>query len=86
MYKTIIGSICLFSSFFFVWGEFGLLRHYEEKQLLVEKQHSLLALKKEIGVVDQELYDWKTDTFYLEKMAREELGMGHKDEVVYVMH
>lgn len=84
LYKLILSGFLVFAVYFFLWGEFGIVRHYHVQQELYQKQQELLVLKKDLKGIEQELEKWKNDPFYLEKMAREELGMGRKDEVVYI--
>jgi cell division protein FtsB len=67
-----------------VWSEFGLLQHYTVGQELASKQQELISMRSEIDSIKQEIACWKSDPFYLEKMAREELGMGYKNEVMYL--
>jgi cell division protein FtsB len=85
LYKTIIIGFFVFASYFFVYGEFGIARYYDLKQEISVKKVALASLKKEILYVAQELRAWKSDPFYLEKMAREDLGMGYKNEFMYLV-
>ncbi len=67
-------------SFFGNQGWFALYKgHQQLKSLKYEVQHSqqmIDSLKKEIDRL-------KNDTSYLEKIAREKLGMARRDEKIY---
>jgi len=67
-----------------MWGEFGIAKHYGLQRELNDKKIELLALRDEVTGIEREIDRWKKDSFYLEKMAREELGLGGKGEVVYL--
>lgn len=85
IYQTIICLLVLFSSTFFICSDFGIIKHYQASCQVDEAHHDLNALKKEIVLIEKEIYNWKTDSFYVEKMAREDLGMGYRDEIVYLL-
>jgi len=84
LYKTIIISLFTFFSCFLVWSEFGLVKHYLMANNVSKKKNELFLIKKEVKALEKEIINWKTDSFYLEKMAREELGMGYEGEVLYL--
>ena len=84
LYKFLILCIAIFSLSFLTWSEFGLIKHFRIKKEFCKKQHELIALQKEVKKLKKKLTAWKTDPFYIEKMAREELCMGYPNEVVYL--
>lgn len=84
VYQLVLGLFVSFSCYLFICGEFGIIKHYFVKKEVESKQRELLLLQNEIGEIQDDLHDWQHDPFYLEKMAREELGMGYRDEIVYV--
>jgi len=84
IYRSILGIFSLSALTFFIGGEFGLKRHYQVRTELSEKRQLLLALANEVKEIKQKIAQWKSDPFYLEKMAREELGMGRRSERVYL--
>ena len=52
---------------------------------LEAKRKELLVVKGEIEEIKKELSNWRSnDLFCLEKMAREEFGMGRKGETLYL--
>jgi cell division protein FtsB len=85
VYKLVLFGFVFFCCSFFVFGEYGIVRHFSINKELYEKQRELSSLSDEIKALKQELVSWKTDPYYMEKIAREELGMGYKDEVVYLL-
>lgn len=78
----IIAVISMFL-FFFLSGNDGLVAlfqaHLENKNL----EHQITDLEKTIDSLKVTIEKLKTDTSYIERMAREKLGMAGKDETVY---
>ena len=79
----LIGALALML-FFLVFGEWGLL-HYqrlsEERRLLEERSQ---ALQRENELLREKIYRISKDDRYLEKIAREELGLVRKGEIIYL--
>lgn len=84
VYKTLLSGAFLFFFYCFVWSDFGLIKHYAVSCQVRASRASLVMLKKDINLLERTVCSWKSDPFYLEKIAREELGMGYKDEVLYL--
>ena len=70
--------------FFLVFGEWGLL-HY---QRLSEERRSLeqrsQALQRENELLREKIYRITKDDRYLEKIAREDLGLAKKGEIIFL--
>ena len=77
-------SVLVLMLFFLVFGEWGLL-HYrrlsEERRLLEERSQ---ALQRENELLREKIYRIGKDDRYLEKIAREELGLVRKGEIIYL--
>lgn len=61
----------------------GLLGLYHRKQEQARMEERLAQLQAENQKLRAEIERLKTDPAYLEKVAREELGMVHQDELVF---
>lgn len=85
LYQALFTTLCVVFVCVFVFSEHGLIRHYVMNQELQAKKKKLLALQIEVDNLKQELLCWNNKSFFLEKMAREELGMGAPNEFLYVM-
>jgi cell division protein FtsB len=75
--------LAVFVVYSFFSGPYGFLRIFS---LLKEKKEIKLETKKlEAQIMDMEIRKekLKNDTLYLEKEAREKLGMARKDEKIY---
>ena len=83
IYQTLFFGCSFLFICFFIWSEFGLLKHYEMNKELHSCKQRFCALKKEVKLLEQEIVNVKNDSFYIEKMAREDLGMGYKGEILY---
>lgn len=69
--------------FFYLFGKQGLsvilTLKQENRQLVQEIQD----IETDIGQLQKTISTWKTSSFYLEKMAREQLHMARPDDHVY---
>lgn len=54
----------------------------KENQLLEEK---ITTQQQEIEKLSEKIHTWNTSTLKKEKIAREELQMAHKDDIVYFL-
>lgn len=70
--------------FFLVFGEWGLL-HYQrladERRSLEERSQ---ALQRENELLREKIYRISKDDRYLEKIAREDLGLAKKGEIIFL--
>jgi cell division protein FtsB len=75
--------ILLIALVFFLFGNSGfrkMIRRYWEMHRLKTR---LTELVKENTVLKKEIYDLETNSSYIERMARKELGLISSDEVEY---
>lgn len=84
-YKLILFSLVIIFTYFIVYGEVGLYAYYSSKEQVEKEKTKLVKVCKQIDDLEQEVANWNSDNFYLEKMAREDLCMGHKDEIIYLV-
>ncbi len=75
-------SICMWVYLFGMHGFYYLLALREECEHTRQK---MIAKKEELQVVQEQIIAWNVHSFYKEKMAREQLQMAHKDEVIYYL-
>ena len=80
----IIAGITLSVVFFTLKGPRGLnqLLLVNEQVQLLEEEKNILA--REIEHLKNQIKESKESRFFLEKHAREELGLSREDEIVYV--
>jgi len=83
MYRVIFSGSVLFCAYFLIWSDVGLFRYYAVKKQIEVRKREFSALRQEVQEIEGEIAKWESNPFYLEKMAREELGMGYPDEKVY---
>jgi cell division protein FtsB len=72
-----------FILFFTVFGDKGLLRIYELRQDKERIEARLDSTKKENEKLKQEIVALSSDHRYLESIARKDLGLFHRNEVIY---
>lgn len=76
----ILGAAC-----FFITGSNGLLsvRKLDQEHAILQAQ--IVQEQREIEKLKCKIHDWKTNDFYKEQCAREQLQMARPDEEVYVL-
>ena len=69
--------------FVYFFGAYGVmvLSKIDRDNCFLEKE--IIKIKKQNEVLEQEIVCWENDPFYKEKLAREVLQMGKKEEIVY---
>lgn len=70
----------VFLIYFFLPTYLNLRKHKQHNEAL---DKMLVALEKENSNLKAEIYKLKNDPLYIEKIAREELGMMRPGEVIY---
>ncbi len=83
--RWILLGMLLFLGFVFLSGPKSILKLYA----LVQYKHELLQkteqLKQRSQELDEEIERLKTDSSYIEKIAREKYGLKHKREEVVII-
>ena len=75
-------SIC---AWVYLFGAHGFSYLRSLKTSCQETECALVRKESEIARLQQEIIDWNVHSFYKEKMAREQLQMARKGEVVYLL-
>jgi cell division protein FtsB len=75
-----VAALLLYSLFF---GRASVIRIYQSFLDVKKKEHVLARERKEMDSLSVQNQRLKSDTAYMEKIAREKLGMARKDEKVY---
>lgn len=84
--RKILGTILLLVSvmvFFTFFGDKGLLQVYRLRKELREIEGANRGLEKENERLRTEIHQLRTNRDYIEELARRELGLVKKGEVVY---
>ncbi len=68
-----------------IFGQMGIIKFFERNEEIKIEKHKIARLEGKIKKVEKELARWKADDFELERMAREELAMGDKNEKVFIL-
>jgi cell division protein FtsB len=77
-------SLLVFVSFVF-FGERGVKSYYKLKSDVKYEQKKVKALGLEVANLKKQIDEIKDDEFYKEKFAREDLLLGDKEELIYVL-
>ena len=73
----------LFICYIYLGGDYGLLKIFSQRREIENLQREISRLRAEQQDLKQECLWLETDTLYIEKKAREELGMVREGERVY---
>jgi cell division protein FtsB len=71
----------LFLSFFF--GEMGMLKALKLKRTYAQVQQEIVSLKKENEALTLKIEALKSDPYYIEGLARNQLGLAKEGELIY---
>jgi cell division protein FtsB len=66
-----------------VMGEMGVVKYYRMKAQCTALTEEIAKLKQDNGRLRKEVYALKNDTAYLERVARDKLGLARPGEIVY---
>jgi cell division protein FtsB len=85
VYRSLLVVMTLFFLYSIIWSDIGFIKYYSIKREIGVKRAEVGALRHERDEIRERIDAWKNSPFYLEKAAREDLGMGGKSEVVYLV-
>jgi cell division protein FtsB len=77
----IVLGIYLLASFIF--GEMGLVKYYRMRLQYRAVNEEIAALRQTNIQLSQEVHSLKTDAAYMERIARDKLGLARPGEIVY---
>ncbi len=86
MKKLLIAAMIPVGVYFlvtFVFGEMGLVKYYRMKSQYQALTQEMAVLKQDNIRLMREVRALKTDPVYIEKLARDKLGLARQGEVVY---
>lgn len=75
--------ICLWVYLFGVHGWYRLIELRNECQSM---RQTIARKQQEIEAVQEQITAWNTHSFYKEKMAREQLQMARKNDLIYYLN
>jgi cell division protein FtsB len=82
-YLIVLGFMIFLIAYYTIFGERGILRMRKLGRNLESIRASTQNLKEENEGLKSEIRLLQEDEDYIEKIAREELGLARKDEIVY---
>ncbi|HOD36962.1 MAG TPA: septum formation initiator family protein [Syntrophales bacterium] len=83
--RRVIMIILLVMGFLILFGKKGLIDNYKVQQMVKELSVTNERMLKENNKLKQEILLLRKDTKYIERLARDELGMVKKGDIVYRM-
>jgi cell division protein FtsB len=88
--NTRLAAMLLFSSLFLVtmmalaiWGDHGVLEMWRRQSEVMQLAREIEAIEQENAKLGQEIERLRSDMHYIEKIAREELGLVRPGELIF---
>jgi len=84
--KLLIAGGVLLSLYFlisFIFGDMGLVKYYRMKSQCNALAEDIGKLKQDNARLRKDVYALKSDPAYLERIARDKLGLARPGEIVY---
>lgn len=78
-----LATLCVVLLGLGIFGNNGIITYRELKRSYVELQSKVSAIEEENKRLAEEIYLLKNDPSYIERIAREELGMVKPGEVIF---
>jgi len=82
-YLIVLAFVILVIAYYTIFGERGILQMRKLGDNLEDIKASTENLKEENDGLKKEIRLLQEDEDYIEKIAREELGLARKDEIIY---
>ncbi|EKD48743.1 MAG: hypothetical protein ACD_64C00159G0002 [uncultured bacterium] len=87
--KTMLRLFFVAEIILFGWFYYHGARGVQAIQHLKQENDHILAqlqeVKQELQALDNQIIAWKEDSFFAEKIAREELHMAHAGDEIYLL-
>lgn len=84
--KIVIGCVFLVSLYLFstfIFGDMGFVKYYRMKAQYTTITTEIAKLKQDNARLKKDVYLLRNDGAYLEKIARDKLGLARPGEIVY---
>ena len=84
--KLILAAGVLFSIYLlasFILGEMGLVKYYRMKSQCHALSDTIAKLRSDNARLTREVHSLRSDPAYLERIARDKLGLARPGEIVY---
>jgi len=84
--RLFIGACILLSAYFlasFILGEMGLIKYYRMKEQYNSLTAEIARLKRDNANLRTNVHSLKNDPAYIERIARDKLGLARPGEIVY---
>jgi len=85
IFRLLFGVELMIFTIHYLFGAQGISLLHGLKKDLVQIDQELVVLQDEITRLEKQLVSINNDPFYKEKIAREQLQMARKDELIYMI-
>jgi len=80
---VLISLICVYFLVSFVLGEMGLVKYYRMHAQFSSLSEDIAKLRQDNVRLMRDVHSLKTDPAYIERIARDKLGLARPGEIVY---
>ncbi|WP_456399761.1 FtsB family cell division protein [Persephonella sp.] len=77
--------LVIYGGYFLFFGKHNIFKFIEKENYKLSLQHEVSALQKENIYLSEKINYLKKDIFFIEKKAREDLGLVKENEEIYVI-
>jgi cell division protein FtsB len=84
--RLLIAACIIFAAYFlasFILGEMGLIKYYRMKEQYTALTEEIALLKRDNENLRKTVHSLKNDPAYIERIARDKLGLARPGEIVY---
>jgi cell division protein FtsB len=83
--RIVLFSVVSFFMYSMIFSDVGFLRYRKQKKIVEARQTELLLVKNQITHLREKIEKWQSDSFYTQKLAREDLQLSYPGEIVYIV-
>lgn len=80
-----IAGVAVSGALFLTYKSHGLYEFWQLEKQLPRELKALDLLQSKVAMLNDEILSWKSDLYYLEKVAREDLHLARTDEKIFIV-
>ena len=82
MNLVLLVEIGFFAHIYF-FGKNGIAALQKQRGMVEKINEDIVQLSGEISAIERDIFAWKNNDFFKEKIAREQLQMARKDDILF---
>ena len=77
--------LCVTAVYYIGWGQSGMGKFLQLKYKIRQEHQKITDIETDIKDLKQKIHALNSDSFEIEKIARQDLNLGYTNELVYVL-